>query len=309
MGAISIQRSQLAAKIEAVEGSKEVLANTDAFLVFDTKNDPTTDMHKRNPHRETLSPLISLAGKRSGKQTFGVEMVGSGVAGTVPYWGKLLKACGFAETIVGGASVTYLPASTAIPSMTLGMYRDGFVNRIWGARGTFKLALEVGKPGIFSFEFQGVDHERVDAALLTGISYATTIPPLFLGATLTLDSYALVMSKLEITFGNALALRESAAAVSGHVSALITGREPKLTLDPEAVTVATKDFMTMWATNAGVALNCVIGGVPGNIITIAAPKVRIEDLKEGNRKDILTDQISALLAMNAGDDEMSIAIT
>jgi hypothetical protein len=307
--AISIQRSQLAAKIESVEGTKETLANTDAFLVFDTSHDPDQKVNERDPHRETLSPLIPVPAERSGKISFMVELAGSGSPGVAPFWGKLMKACGFTETIVGGTSVTYTPASSSIPSLTLGLYRDGFVNRIWGARGSVKLDLATGKLGLLRFEFTGKDFERVDAALLTSVSYSAVVPPAFLSATFTAGGYAAIIDKLSLDLGNALALRTSPAEASGHVSALITGRKPKVSFDPEAVTVATKDFMGIMKAGTSMALNCVIGSAAGNIITITAPKLVISDLKEGNRNSILTDQITCLAGLNAGDDEISIALT
>jgi hypothetical protein len=306
--AIALQRTQLLGKIEAVEGSKENLSATDAVLVYDTGFDPAQEINQRDPHRETLSVMMPVPGARSSKVKFAVELKGSGTKGTAPEWGKFLKACGFSETIVANTSVTYTPASSSIPSMTLGLYRDGVINRIWGARGTVSLELEAGKFGMLHFEFTGADYERVDGALVSA-SYQSTVPPAFLSATFTADSYAAVIDKLTIDVANAIALRSSPNAASGHVSATITGRAPKVTFDPETVTVATKDFLGLMKAGTAFALSCSLGSAAGNTIAISCPKLVLNDLKEGNRAGILTDQLTAAAAMNAGDDELSIALT
>jgi hypothetical protein len=305
---IALQRTQLLGKIEAVEGTKESLVAADAVLVYDTGFDPTVEYNKRDPHRGTLSLMPPVAGAQSAKIKFAVELKGSGTKGTPPEWGKFMKACGFGETVAANTSVTYTPASSSIPSMTLGLYRDGIINRIWGARGTVRLELEAGKYGLLHFEFTGAAFERVDGALVSA-TYQSTVPPAFLGATFTVDSYAAVVDKLTIDVANAVALRSSPAAPSGHVSALITNREPKVTFDPEAVLVATKDFVGALKTGTTMALSCQVGSANGNTITISAPKLVIQDLKEGNRTGILTDQITAVAAMNSGDDEISIQLT
>jgi len=306
--AIALQRTQLLGKIEAVEGTKENLAAADAVLVYDTGFDPTQAINLRDPHRETLSVMPPVAGARSAKIKFAVELKGSGTKGTPPEWGKFLKACGFTETVVANTSVTYTPASTSIPSLTLGLYRDGVINRIWGARGTVRLELEAGKIGLLHFEFTGADFERVDGALVSA-TYQSTVPPAFLGATFTVDSYAAVVDKVSIDLGNAIALRSSPTAASGYVSALITGRAPKVSFDPETVTVATKDFPGLMKAGTAFALSCTLGSAQGNTITISAPKLVIQDLKEGNRSGILTDQITAVAAMDSGDDELTIMLT
>lgn len=308
MSPIPLHRSVVAAKVESVEGTAETLTNSEGFLTFDANFDPAIDMHKRDPHRESLSPMIPLAGKRMAKITFKTELVGTASAGGTPFWGLLMRACGFAQTIVGGTSATYLPASTSVPSLTMAVYRDGKKKQIVGARGTFKLDLEVGKPGMVSWEFTGVDPTDTDVALLAP-TYAAIVPPVLLSATFTLDSYAAIFAKLGIDFKNTIALRENPAKACGYVSAFITNREPVLTLDPEAVLAATKDWLDKWKTNAGVAMSLALGSVAGNTITITAPAVRITDMKEANRTQLLTDSITAILGLSSGDDELSIAIT
>jgi hypothetical protein len=286
------------------------LAAADAFLHKGLAFTPTIEQYQRDLLRGTLSRDPSVSGQRSAKIAFDCELVGSGTAGTAPYWGKLMKACGYSETIVASTSVTYKPATDSIPSMTLGGYLDGVIKRIWGARGNVSLSIEAGKPGILHFEFEGADFEMVDGALLTGMSYSTIIPPAFLSAALLIDSYAAIVSKVDIDTANVLAKRGSINSPSGFLSTLITGRNPKGSLDPELVTVATLDFYGKWKTPGTLgALSLAATGAAGNIVTITCPKVRYAAIADGDRGGIRTLGIDFQPCLNTGDDEIAIALT
>lgn len=90
------RKRQLAAKIEAVEGTAETLAAADAkLLVYNPKVNFDVALFDRNPARATFSNIGKLPGKRPAGLSFRIELRGSGAAATVPEWGKLLQACGF----------------------------------------------------------------------------------------------------------------------------------------------------------------------------------------------------------------------
>ena len=170
-------RTQLAQEVEAVEGTAETLLAADAIAHMAGKFAPNIDMHKRPLRSTSLSPFAAKPGARNAVIEFDVELKGSGTAGTAPEFGDLIRACGFLETIVAGTSVTYTPASDSIPSLSLALYEDGIANKIWGARGTFKISLDQGKPGMVHFVFTGADFSVSDVALLAGTSFQTTLPP------------------------------------------------------------------------------------------------------------------------------------
>jgi len=92
-----IRKRQLAAKIESVEGTAEVLAAADAGLLvnFTPKANYDPQMYQRNPVRSSLTKMGKLTGKRSAGLDFSIELKGSGSLTTEPEWAKLIKACGF----------------------------------------------------------------------------------------------------------------------------------------------------------------------------------------------------------------------
>ena len=303
------KRAQVACEIEANEGVAETLVAADVFLAFNPKFEPSIGMHKRNPVQGSLSPHASLPGERSAKMSFDVELVGDATAGQAIHYADALKACGVEETLVGGTSSTYNPASDSIPSVTLALYMDGKRYKLWGARGTARLVMEVGKPGIISFDFTGADFSETDASLLSGTSLHATLPPVVLAASLSIDSYSATVAKVEIDFGNAVSLKKDANAASGHKAAIITDRKAKLSLDPENVLVATEDFMGNWRSGALMAFTATLGSVAGNIIAVTAPKTQYETVRMAERDGLSVYEIDSLLVQNAGDDEWQIQIT
>jgi Phage tail tube protein len=303
------KRCYVACEIEASEGTAETIVAADVFLAFDPEFEPVIEPHERDPKNASLSPFPSVFGARSAKMKFKAELVGPAAAGSAIHISDALRACGFAETLVASTSATYLPASSSIPSATLGLYVDGKQFKIWGARGTVRLVLEKGKPGIFEFEFTGADWSEADASLPTGVSLESTIPPAFQGASLTINSYAALVGRVEIDMANAVALRPDANASSGHKSAVITGRKPTMAIDPEDVLVATHDFLGTWRAGTQVAFTTSIGSGAGEVIGITAPKVQYQGITQADRDGVAALDISALLCRNSGDDEVQIQIT
>ena len=86
--------------------------------------------------------------------SFGVELAGSGTAGTAPAWGPLIQACGFTETD-GASDVVYAPTNTALKSVTIYFYVDGQQHKVIGARGNFSLTLARGQIPTIQFTFTG----------------------------------------------------------------------------------------------------------------------------------------------------------
>lgn len=304
------QRAIVACEAESVEGTMETLVAADGMLVFNPVFTPTVAMHERDPVRSTLSPVVDLPGLRSATMSFDVELVGSSVgAGTAPHYSDALKCCGFGETLVGGTSVTYKPASATISSATLGMWLDGKVYRLWGARGNVTFKFEAGTPGIMSFEFTGADWSEADEALLAGVTYESALPPMFLDASLVMDAYSAIISGVEINMNNAISLRQNANKQSGHISAVITNRAPSATFNVENVLVATYAFMTKWRAGTLVALSFDMGSVAGNQIAVSAPKVQFRTITLEDREGISGMSIESKLTLNSGDDELQIQIT
>lgn len=101
-----IRKRQLAAKVEAVEGTAETLAAADAkLLVYSPKVTHDVEFFTRNPVRSSFSGMGKIAGRRPAGLNFSMELRGSGVKTTDAEWVKLLKACGFESNVLKSINI------------------------------------------------------------------------------------------------------------------------------------------------------------------------------------------------------------
>lgn len=300
--------SVFAAKVESVPGTAETLAAADGkydVWNFDMKEE--TEFNTR-PGQSVFSPLTGVPGPQGGRATFELWMTGAfGISGDA--WATvLLPACGFKNT-----SNTYTPESgpSAPVALTIGHYEDGRHRRLRGCNGKVKFILESGKPALAQFDFMGGYVAPSDVAKIAP-DYPRIVPPRFVNATFTVGGTNFTITKLEIDVDNTIVLRPDATSPSGILGAVITNRQIKVTIDPEAVLYATKNWNTDWTAGTEAALNCVLGGTATNIITITAPKLQLmAPPNPADRNDLVTDNLvfSANRSVDAGDDEVSIALS
>ncbi len=307
------RRRILAAKIEGSEGAAETLTNAEGGIIgIDAKWSPDIKMLDRPSALATLSKLKKIPGQGLAHISFKAELMGRAAAFSainLPYLDAYLRACGFAATLVvtGGAeTVTYKPASTGIPSLTLALYTDGVRKMITGARGTVKFSGTVGEQLFAEFDFLGAYNAVTDATILAP-TFPSHNPPLLLSAGLTVGGYTPVVKSFSIDMANKLAPREDANAVSGYKSFMYTDRDPAGQFDPEMEQVATRDWYGLWRAGTSGALNIgAIGSTQYNKVKITAPALLPTKVSEGDREGLELANTDFQLAMNTGDDELVI---
>jgi len=211
---IKTRRKVLAGKIEAVEGVAEALLAADGGIIaLDVKWTPDIKMLQRNAALPSLSKMKQIPGLSLAHVSFKAELMGCAAAfaaGVLPPVDPYLRCCGFAATLVvtpGVETVTYKPASTGVPSMTIGVYTDGILKKLTGARGAVKFSTEVGGQIFAEFDFMGAYNAVTDVAILAP-TFPTLIPPRSTGATFTIGGYTPVLRSLSIDMGNTLAPRK-----------------------------------------------------------------------------------------------------
>jgi len=309
---IKVKRSQIAVELETVEGSVETLVAADAKIKAENVTyTPDLPFYPRDAVSASFSPFTGTSGgPRMAEIAFETALSGSGTAATPPAWSDAIRACGMDEAIT--TTVTYTPVSTVTVggdggSATVGLYYDGMLYRIHGARGNFRLILPSGEPGKIAFNFRGVYNEPTDTALLAP-TYYTTVPPAIVSGSMTLDSQALRYKSLEFDMGNQLADRPDPSLAAGAYSVCITGREPSGTINPEMLAAGTYNFFNKMTTNSEGAFTITVGSVSGNKYVITAPKVQFTAVEPGDRDGVQVASLSFQLnrSANAGEDELSI---
>ena len=204
----------------------------------------------------------------------------------------------------------FKPASSSVPSLTLALFLDGIRHLLVGARGNVTFSAVVGEPGFMEFTFTGVYSSTTDVAMPTA-TYDTTVPPVFLGVGLSFHGFSPVFTTLEFDLGNTVEPRRNANDSLGAKSAIITGRSPTATVDPELDLVANFDFFGKLRDGSQGRFACSMGSTAGNKVTVASPKCQIDGLAGGDRNGIATASLTLNLAtstVNTGDDELQIGV-
>lgn len=302
------RRSVFAAKIETTVGTAETLTGAEgAFNAEEFMIQPSIAMTRR----EGQGGFNYLPGMPEGMQGTCTVRMGMSYNGTdIPTWASvLLPACGWVDTAGTFSPVTQAPGGAGgVKTITIGHYKDGKLALLSGAMGTFKIVCETGKTAYIEFTFTGkYSSNETDVAILTP-TYPSVLPLRFAAGALTWNAVPLCTSRVEVDAGNSVIMRECVNATdrSGYVSALVTNRQPIITADPESVLVATQNRDDKWLTSTAEAFAMQIG-TTGNSVTINAPKAQLENKQQGNRNDLLTDDLTWLATAGASaDTEMTI---
>jgi len=312
---LSTRKRLLLAAAEQTYGTAPTFAGTDALLV---SNLEITPLEVNLLDRELVLPFFGnrekIVGQRMGSVTFDVEIAGSGTAGTAPRWGRCLRACGFGETIVNAASVTYLPASTGIVSVALDFNADGNRHLLTGCRGTATLNLAVGEIPKISFEFMGIYNAVAKGTPLTP-TFANQAAPVVVNSTNTTSvsafSFNACMESFSLDLANETPFRQLAGCTQNIP---ITDRAPSGELVIEAPLAGAgageKDFFALVSAQTLGAISWQHGQTAGNIVTFNAPTCNLDGPTYGDSDGVMMLNLPFMaVPTSAGNDEFSLALT
>ncbi len=130
--------SRRASVLFELEGSEGVDASpgptTDSVLVEQplriTFSPNVIDTTEVNP---SLDPFDPIVGGMSATIEFDLYLKGSGVGGTAPEWGRMLKACGFSEAIIPAVASEAFAAGGTLTTAVLGTLASSTVQFYRGA--------------------------------------------------------------------------------------------------------------------------------------------------------------------------------
>jgi hypothetical protein len=238
---------------------------------------------------------------------YGVEIAGSGTAGTAPAWASLMRACGFAETVTEATDVQYDPVSTGEESATQYFQLEGVKHALLGSRGSFDINLAVGELPLFNFQFLGLFQSVTATALPTVTLTGFKTPRPVTNAdtpTFQLNGVDLVMRSLRINVDNQIAGRflvnqEEIVSPDRAVTGTVVYEMPALgTLNPFALAEA----------RTLVALSCVHGTTAGNIVEISGAKAELGRPTYTQQQGITEVSQPFRLLPTTGDDEIAIIV-
>lgn len=149
----------------------------------------------------------------------------------------------------------------------------------------------------------------IDKALVTP-SYDSTVPAPFVGSNFSVDSYAAVISALQIDTNWSVITPPDPRSKSGYGNVQLTKRDPNGSFDPEHTLVATHDFLGKWRSSAAMALATgKIGGTAGNRLEFSLPGISYREPGAGNRDGLRTLDYSFGVHESSTDDEIQLIFT
>ena len=320
---MAIQRRQsILAKSEAVHATDPVPVGTDAVRAIDDLSlEIITETGNVEPIDAGLDGYEHVEGLLGMRVGFTTPLYGSGAAGTAPDWGALIKACGFAETIVAVTSTTYAPASvfgagaTGYQSVTL-YIQDGVLQwQLHGCYGTVGLAAAVGTFPKLAWQFVSLYERPTDVAPITAPTYDTTRPQPCRGLAFNIGGDTPRASEFNLALNRETHMVRDMSATYG-LRAIELGRmAPTGDVRIQEQTLATADWWTRLDTPTNLNWSFVFGGTAGNIATIRRPAantvggLRIRDLSIGEDNGVKTLDLGFTLGRHAIDTELEIVLT
>lgn len=296
------------AKIETTYGVDAVPTGAaNAMLMTDVAFTP---MEGQEVSRDLLLPYlghqgVELTGLYARLQG-SVEIAGSGIAGTAPAYGPLLRACGMAEAEEAGVSVSYQPVSEDEEAASIYFNADGVRHILLGARGTWTASLAPNQIPRFRFDLMGLLGTITDVALPT-VDVATFVRPLVVNkanTVMSLFDWTAIAESLALDYGNQVEAR----FLIGADSMEITDRRSTGTAVVEAKSLATKDWFAIAKARSRGALSAIHGTMAGNIVEFDAGQVELGRPTQGQTQGILNYSLPLMLCHGSGDDELSVIV-
>lgn len=317
--ALLTRKRLLLAKTESNYGQSAAPDGTNAMLVSNLEVSP---LEIELLDRELITPYLGntekVVGQRMVQVNFDVELAGSGVAGTAPQWGPVMKACGFAEALVGAspgpASVTYTPVSSSFSSVTLDFNADGNKHLVTGCRGTATINLNAGEIPKISFQMMGI-YNAVTAASAVTPTFANQADPVVVNSVNTTSvsafSFSACLESFSLDLANETPFRQLAGCTQ---QVLITQRAPSGEISIEAPIVGSgagqKDFFAAVSAQTLGAITWQHGQTAGNIITFNAPTCNLDSPSYADSDGVMMLNLPYMpIPSSSGNDEFTLVLT
>ena len=308
---INFSKKLILAKTETAYGSDAAPEAVHALRVSDVEISPLAgDTAELNLERDYHGANRQVQVKSHQTLNFSVPLAGSGVAGEVPGWGVLMRACGMAETITENTSVEYTPLTGGEESASLYFYLDNQLHKLIGARGTWQLELAANDFPKLTFNFTGTyaDPSEIAAPMGAPEGFATALVASRANTPIVSlhgqDGHGLA----SFSYDHASEVTHR-ALVNAAEEVVITGRNPSGSITIDAPSVAVKNYFDTARQGTEGALRIVHGTVAGNIVELDAPAVQVNSPAYSDDSGIAQLQLTLGVLPQNGNDEIRITVS
>tara|TARA_Y100001963_G_scaffold67338_1_gene93863 strand:- start:2814 stop:3746 length:933 start_codon:yes stop_codon:yes gene_type:complete len=307
MAVLREKESLVAAKKESSYASAATLAGTDAVLCTDVSLEPVTStVLDRNTIDGKFGSRPFIQTNTHVSLNLTVEATPSGTQGQSPDYKDLLLGCGLIETSTASQNV-FAPETDleTADSLTIGVYIDGSLHKLTGARGSFTYQIEAGDTPKFVFNFLGL-YNAPSATTILNPTYSQLDPKVANSTNTTafqLHSYAGSLQSFSFEQNNNLYYSE---LVSSSKKVRITDRASSGSVSIESVGLGTKNFYEIVNSTATGNLTHQHGQTAGNKITFTASTTQLETIAQGENVGYQMLDIGYRALPNSGDDEFEL---
>jgi hypothetical protein len=287
------RKRTLAVLFEGTYGTLETLAaaNVHRFHMAELKY--VRDVTPAPKSDGTLGNDVATPNARHATLTCKNYMRGDGSAGD-PSWAASLFPC---VGMPSNTSNSYQTSSTTTSwkGLSAALNRDGKRRTMRGGMGNLKMNFASGEAVENEWSFVGgYNTNATDTGQLSSITYEEVTAPIFAAASaFTLDgSTAFKISKATLDLRTNPFPRPDANATGGFIGGWLENILPQITMDPEAVTVATKNWDSYL--DAGTQFNVIFvaGSATGNTITVTATNCQLTaPADDQERNGLLVDSL------------------
>lgn len=246
------------------------------------------------------------AGEKHVQLQIEMELAPSGTAGVVPKIGKLLRLCGFSETVsVDDETVTYAPISEQEESGVFYAHIDGNLHKGRGARGTVSFTVNADSLPVAQFTLSAL------ASPVTGANLPQTTLNDWVDALVvnTLNTEQLDVMGHAATFSQFsldMAVTVVHQKVVGANDVVITGRAPSGSLQIQDPGVAAKNFFEVSQSASTGEINLQHGKTAGEIIEIKMPRCGIASPEYADLEGVQMLSLNFTPTPVNGNDEVAI---
>lgn len=309
--AIKWKTKILLADLEATYGTSPGLAAANGVLAKDISLSP---MEGDDEERDLELPYFGSQGTIPtgvhSKISFSVELAPSGTAGTAPAWGKFLRMCGVAQTVVADTSVTYNPVTDGHESGAISLQIDGTLFQLLGARGTCVIDFVTQKIPLLNFTFTGLFVRPVEATRVLPTSLGDYKKPLIVSDTntpaFTLGGTDMVLRSCKMDLGNTV----ETSFLVGSESVEITDKMEAISATVRAVPITTLDPYGLAIGMNDVALVLTHGITAGAVATLSAPQAQMQrPAGLENAQNLVEWPLSMVPRPSAGNDQWTLTLT
>ena len=315
----SLQSTVILAKVETTSGTDAAPTNVaDAVLIRVSGLSAKIEqkLATRDIVRGAFGAPDMLPYTRRGAISFSCELAGSGALGTAPQWGDLLLGCGFSETITPGTRVDYLPASTALKTLTIWAYINGKIEKFNFCAGSFKISMKVGALPTLDFTFQAVV-SSVAASAAPAATLSAWIRPQAVGPVATTQlMLGATYSAGALSGGTGYNVQEFMCDMANDVQALelataesvaIYGRNPSASLVADIGAAAIVTQYANMAAGTATSVGLTHGTVAGNKVIVFAPNGVLTGIDDNVQGNVMLNSMALSLQPSAAfNDELRI---